>query len=135
MDPSKYIGIPYEFRGDRFDGADCIGLIRLIYQEEFGIALPMYAPEMESPDKSMIMSSFTSATRTLLWEETSTPIEGDVVLINLFGAPFHCGVFLPGRQMLHVMEKTHSVIERLDSVRWGQRLAGFFRHKDHVSGH
>lgn len=30
---SKYIGIPFVFNGDTFDGADCAGLVSLFYKE------------------------------------------------------------------------------------------------------
>ena len=34
IDTSKYVGIPYEFAGSSFEGADCIGLLKLIFATE-----------------------------------------------------------------------------------------------------
>jgi len=38
----KYIGVPFVDRGITKDGADCYGLIRLVYKEELGIDIPEF---------------------------------------------------------------------------------------------
>lgn len=38
----KYIGIPFVDRGQDFNGADCYGLVRLIYKEELNTTIPEF---------------------------------------------------------------------------------------------
>ena len=33
LDISEYVGIPYKFAGNTFENADCIGLVRLFYEQ------------------------------------------------------------------------------------------------------
>ncbi|GAG38784.1 unnamed protein product, partial [marine sediment metagenome] len=42
MNFSKYIDIPYLHKGSEFSGADCWGLVKLIYKEEKSIILPNF---------------------------------------------------------------------------------------------
>ena len=37
---NKYVGLPWAWKGRTSEGVDCYGLLRLVYRDERGIALP-----------------------------------------------------------------------------------------------
>jgi cell wall-associated NlpC family hydrolase len=51
FDTTKYIGIPYTNKGRGMDGADCWGLARLVYKNEFDINLLSFSDEYESSEE------------------------------------------------------------------------------------
>lgn len=129
MTINRYIGIPYLFQGSTLHGADCIGLVRIFYQDEYSIMLPNYASILNGQDAKEIRSLFGSAMSSDVWTRVDLPKEGDVVLLNVFGTPFHCGVYIPGNKMLHILKNTDSVVEKLSGIRWKNRIEGFYRYK------
>jgi len=38
----KYIGIPFEDRGQSMESSDCYGLVRLVYKQELGLVIPEF---------------------------------------------------------------------------------------------
>lgn len=128
-DWSKYIGIPKRDLGRGFDGADCWGLARLVYQHELGIDLPSYTGihpcEIERAEIDVIMEGEAAAKR---WSEVTTPVPFDLFLFRI--GPFRChvGVAINARQMLHVHRQS-SLIERPSNPEWCKRLIGIYRHE------
>jgi cell wall-associated NlpC family hydrolase len=53
---------------------------------------------------------------------------GDVIVLRMRGEPMHVGMVLGDQQMLHIERGINSVIERYGSLRWKNRVVGFFRH-------
>lgn len=127
---NDYIGLSYAPRGRERSGLDCWGLVRLVYAEERGIELPSLANEYaDHPDEREQLAALI-ATKRDHWIETDAPQSGDVVLLRILGAPSHVGLVTEPGSMLHIREGSDAVIERLDSVRWAQRVAGIYRYSE-----
>lgn len=128
---AHYIGIPFKDHGRDRKGLDCWGLVRLVYDEAFGIALPSYAGEYEHTKNVRQISALIDRV-----SQSWKPIEpgkeklGDVIVLRVRGAPMHVGTVLGDRQMLHIDQGIDSVIEKYTCSRWAERIEGFFRHED-----
>jgi cell wall-associated NlpC family hydrolase len=117
MNIKKYMGIPYIPGGSTFTGCDCMGLVRLFYFNELGIAL---------------QGEFNPSLWADGWLQVEKPVVHDVVLMKLFGQPIHCGLVTGHGEMLHTTVGEGSHLGRYDGLRWASRIVGFTRHKDLV---
>ena len=127
---NAYVSPPVPFREHGRDpaGWDCWGLLRWVYQHEFGISLPSYAEGYESiDDHGGVFAVFEDQVRG--WEETDDPRPGDVVWCAFMGFPCHVGVYAGAGTMLHVMPKRNTVVERIDGPAWQHRIRTYFRHR------
>lgn len=129
MDLSEYIGIPYLFGGSSRDGADCWGLVRLIYRERYGKELPAFDHDGLTEEECGLMvdhgKPLVNAARV-----GGVPIMGDLAVLKIHGAPCHIGIVIgrPGeRNLLHTLKGHDSAIDRYDGPRWHGRLEGFYR--------
>ena len=128
---NKYIGIPYLDNGRTTAGTDCWGLVRLIYKEEFNIELPSFFSDYTISDIdriSELMSQYREG-----WEPLSLPEEGCVVLFNILGKASHIGIMINDRQFVHTRRNQEASIETLDSIKWTNRVAGFYKYNEKTS--
>ena len=128
----KYVGIPYKAHGRGMEGVDCYGLLKLVFQSEFGIEIPDYLYA-----ENFTADAFSGGMNDSCWEQLVAGREqlGDVVLMMVKGKPFHVGMILEPVRMLHVLRTgLSSCIERYDSPRWSNRVAGFYGHRGLYNG-
>lgn len=132
-----YLGIPYRFGGADLDGADCYGLVRLVYAERFGVKLPAYVPAGALPLAPRCLGPmFRAAVSGASW--VHLPVDsprsalalGDVALFNIGGHLAHCALYLGGGKILSAQEGMESCIEPLNSPLWAKRLAFFVRRRN-----
>lgn len=125
---NAYVGIPYADRGRSHAGADCWGLVRLVYQEQFATALPSFVDDYaHSADPAV---EELAAREREGWEPVQgEPAEGDVLLFRIAGRLAHVGVAIGGGQFLHAREGHAATIERLNSGSWKHRVAGAYRYR------
>jgi len=91
---NDYIGIPYVFGGRDWHGLDCYGLVKLIYQEEYGITLRDWATDqMELKDKAKAIESVVCSGE---WEDIESPMDGDFVICHRQRAAYHIGLYYGG---------------------------------------
>lgn len=117
--------IPYVDLGRSRDGVDCYGLVLLVNREQFGRSLPDYAYR-----SSLDPSAVNATISTHLphdFRRVEEPVPGDLVMLQILGRPWHCGVYVAPGLMLHVIGHAVSGIDRLGSVRWHRRIRGYYR--------
>lgn len=122
--------IPYEAGGREVSGADCWGLILILYREFFSISLPeycnlMYVPggELEGTSESI----FKEFSKGHVFQEVDVPDFGDVVLIEMLGNPVHIGFCLNSKQMIHLSAGSGVSIENFTEGKWNRKISGFYR--------
>jgi cell wall-associated NlpC family hydrolase len=128
-DVSDLVGIPFVDKGRSKDGADCYGIFSLA-MERFGITVPPV-----SVSAFAVHEAFAEFRRQVeqerLWIPVADPLPGDaVVMRNDPQMPRliqHFGVCIGEGKFLHALEKTGSVIARLDHPLWKNRIAGAYR--------
>lgn len=120
---TRYLGIPFLRGGSDHVGADCWGLVRLVYRERYRIELPDPGPYDDSRE-AMLALVRQEMPR---WRRVEAADEGDVALFYLAGAPVHVGVCVAPNFVLHVSSGHPSRIDRLDSPLLRGRLEGVYR--------
>lgn len=128
MNFEKYIGIPYVEKGRDETGADCWGLVRLIYKNELNIDLPSFSAEYDTSDNERLEELFAQYKEG--WESTDSAEVGDVVIFRVFGYESHIGICIGENKFLHVREGRDTVIESLDNPKWSKRITGFFKYSE-----
>lgn len=125
LDPA-FIGIPYLDRGrDPAVGLDCWGLPMLFYRRLMGIELPSLLDGYGSADDHAGVTALVRL-QCAGWTRRERPVFGSLVTLNIAGKPWHVGICLDERHMLHTMEDLGSIIDRFDSPRWAPRVEAFW---------
>jgi len=125
-----YIGIPYVDFGRDANGFDCWGLVMQIYKDK-GITLKDYAyesPEDVKNNESIYKDQYLIGD----WRKESEPSEGDIIVFNIAGYPSHVGVIIDKYRFIHAHKSCGVAIEKINSVRWRNRVHGFYSHRDSV---
>lgn len=138
---NDYIGIPYKPLGRDRAGADCYGLVVLVYRERLGRVLPAHddlwwsAEDDRAADHAMgkrraILARFDAARAA--WRPVAPGQEKafDVALIKYVGVASHIGLVAAPGHLLHVMSETvMAVCEPYPSLALPRhRFEGFYRH-------
>ena len=128
---NKYINIPFKDWGRDLDGCDCWGLVRLVYQNEFDIALPDFSEQYDINDPKLLHELIAQQKEG--WEPVNEPEAGCVVLFRMFGSESHVGIAVSSTHFLHAREKYASAVESFQSTEWKDRIAGYFKYKPNAS--
>lgn len=127
FDTSKYIMIPYENKGRTFEGCDCWGLVRLVYENEFGMSLPFFSEYYsDASEGKKVAEALREGKEVISYEEKENPEYGDVIIFNIKGNPCHVGIYVGRGRVLHVLKGTNSVLEKLNSMRLKGRVEGYY---------
>lgn len=130
---SGYVGIPFEDHGRTRRGCDCWGLVRLVHQERYGIALPLYG-ETSATELLAVARHIRLAVRSAEWIDVSAEPRraGDVVLMKralVDGPAWHLGIMRDPVHVLHTEADVDSHFVPLDDVSLRHRIVGFRRHR------
>lgn len=128
----RFVGVPYRDRGRDFDGADCWGLLWLVYRDLRGIELPSYSERYVTASDRKAMAALIAAELDP-WQPVAEPDARtfDGVLMKQGGFPRHIGVVTSPGMMLHVEQGRASCIERYRSSPIVHRVVGFYRYREH----
>ncbi|WP_245293951.1 NlpC/P60 family protein [Methylobrevis pamukkalensis] len=127
---SGFVGIPYADLGRSRDGADCYGLLCLVYAEIAGVTL---ASGLEAyptaEDRAAVDAVIHGGLARGPWHPVIGAVQPlDAALFRRGRHASHVGVILSAGRMLHIGD-TASVIERYDAPVWRDRLLGIHRHE------
>lgn len=125
---APYVGIPYADKGRTRAGIDCWGIVRLVLGEVFNTQLPDYAALYANGEDWPAISAAIHAGLADGWQRTQQPQAGDLLILSIATRPWHCGVMLNSLQFLHAAPGDFTVIERLDTPRWANRIQGIYHH-------
>ena len=127
MNLSNYIGIPYKINGRNEKGLDCYGLIIDIYKKHFSINLPDFNSSFLSSSDQAIPNKAKKESEYWTPVNYNSRKQGDVILFNIGGNPFHIGLILDQSKMIHTLEGHNCVIESYSGARWRSRFEGIYR--------
>lgn len=96
----KYLSIPYQHGGSSFQGCDCLGLLRLVYREEYGITIPEYSGyrergRLDDPEEVRGLPAAWG------FSEVARPGTGDVIMLTDTAAHKHVGLITQAGYCLH----------------------------------
>ena len=132
-----YVGVPFVSKGRTMAGADCWGLVRLVYAAELGIDLPSYG-EIDAHALMKVSREIDVGKDGEVWRAADPRAlqAYDVCVMRHHGSRLvcHVGVLLPVRcagplGVLHVEEASAAVIVPLTHFSIRERVACFRRHR------
>lgn len=122
----KYIGIPFKEKGRGNGGLDCYGLLQQVYRQERGIELPDMTNLYETTQDKHLAKMIDSERRK--WNEVAIPQAFDVIILRMEGLPLHIGIYTANGFMLHCSKDINTTHEKLSTMRWRNRVMGFYRY-------
>ena len=125
---APYIGVEY---GEGEGHFTCWSLVRQVYLDQLGIALPEYG-EIEASDLLRVARAMGDAQESDGWIEVMEPQEYDVILMRAprgNGRVVHVGV-VAGGGCLHVEQSTATCLVPLQHFSVAGRIKGFRRRAD-----
>lgn len=122
--------VPFVEKGRTMVGADCWGLVRLIYQNELGVELPDYLEFYDNTNEREKLSLVIEQESANNWQSTNEPKEFDVVILNMRGVPMHVGVVTKKNHMIHCARGIGTAHEHYGISRWKHKVVGFERWKE-----
>lgn len=130
---ARYLGLPHRDLGRSRTGADCWGLLRLVYSAELGVELPSYAGAYHSAaEAAEIAALIDGAEDWSDWVPVATEhAPFDAALFRRGPHRSHVGIIVRPGLMLHMAE-TGARIEDYRLPRWSGRLTGLYSHVSQI---
>jgi cell wall-associated NlpC family hydrolase len=122
-----YLRVPYVSKGRAMDGADCWGMVRLVLARELGQIVPSYTDAYIDSEDETVASAIDLF--SISWSRIEPGAErvGDVLVINVLGEPYHCGVIVAPDRFLHTLRKRGPGCEPYKQGFWAKRIEGIYR--------
>lgn len=122
----RYIVVPYRLHGASAAAWDCLGLVKVLRQELFGLETPYgvgFYTRRDADDYERRGALFDEGVKAWAPSEARP---GAVALFNIMGRPAHVGLLLTRRIFIHARdEESGTVIEDMAGP-WARRLVGYF---------
>ena len=123
---ADYVGIPFREQGRALTGADCWGLVVLVYRAVLGVELPSHAEAyVTTQDRAAIAALIKGAKGPWrdLEERQARPF--DLVLMREAGQDCHIGILAERGMVLHTEPGGAAIMQPLWRLR--RRVVGFYR--------
>lgn len=126
--------IPFIEHGRDRDGADCWGLVCMVYSELFGLELPGYHEHYKSMRDIANRAAAFETYKTDDFVEVANPEPGDCVLLQHRGMPVHVGIYIGAedghRWMIHTTkQRGQTMRESIDGLKYKNAILGHYRHR------
>lgn len=123
--------VPFVEGGRDKSGADCWGLIVLLYKHFYDIDLEKYegiaATDVDQTTASDEINKQAESGGDFY--PVDDPQFGDVVLLRISGRPVHVAFCIGDSRMVHTGKRHNVVIENFEETKWKSRVLGFYRKK------
>lgn len=129
---SAYVGIPYVPGGRTREGLDCWGLLRLVYAEELGVALPSYRDAPDPAERAELAGLIQADREAGPWQRVEDIRPFDGLLFRVGAHAVHMAVAVNDTRMLHVSHGGRAVVQRIEDPMWRSRLVGIYRWQGEV---
>ncbi|MCA0851303.1 C40 family peptidase [Salipiger thiooxidans] len=130
MSFSGFVGIPYADLGRTRQGADCYGLLRLVYAEALGIELASFSGAYGTcAEHAEIAALMADEAETGPWRPIEEIAPYDALLFRVGRFDCHVAIAVDARRMLHAHARSSSVIVPRSDRAWRDRFAGAYRHE------
>jgi len=115
-------------------GVDCWGLVRLVWEQEFGLTVRSYTDEYKTIDEQKVVSeAIVAGLNGTTWNRVSEPQLGDGLVFNLQGNPWHVGMMVSRDRFLHTRQRLgSSTTESFAGGVWDHACQGIYRHRELV---
>ena len=130
MTLTPYIGLPFENKGRGPACYDCWGLLRLLYADLKGQALPSLDGGYSDAHDSARVERLALREISRAWEKVETPQPYDAVVFYMRGKASHIGMMIDADHFIHTLPGRESCIERINSSIWNRTREGFYRLKE-----
>lgn len=133
----QYVGIPHVKDRADDEGADCWGLIRLVYERQLDLRLPSYVGiDVDDAERDEIRRIVAGEVNGGCWHPCAQLglLPFDVLVFRRGRHERHVGLAIDRRTMLHSDASSHARIERFDIREWSSRLTVALRHRSLIDG-
>lgn len=124
-----YIGIPFVDRGRTMYGADCYGLLELIYKENLNISIPEFSSSCR--DAKRIFSDYLKQISEYWVVVTEEPKEYDVIAMAYDPSHprivQHFGLYIGNGTMIHTLQGIGAFTTKLEDFQ--PYIKGIYRWK------
>ena len=120
---NNLVGSKYVENGRGTDGYDCYGLV-LRLGELYNVPLPFPVYGSDYHSRNDVANDYRHS-----FEKVDFPVFGDIIAIRIGKYVTHVGWMIDNYRFLHTTEKTGTVITRVDSPKYANRIEGYYRCK------
>lgn len=124
---NDYLTIPFVEKGRSRAGADCWGLVRMVYRDILSVDLPDYLGIYETTLDADEIADCIKSESSAHWKKVTEEKEFDVIILRMRGLPMHVGIVTKVGKMLHCSKDIGTVHEPYRNMRWNGRVMGFER--------
>jgi cell wall-associated NlpC family hydrolase len=132
---NDYIRIPFKEHGYTRAGANCYGLVQIIYAEQLGIELPIISGYSNTKDNVKISEMIKAEAMTWDFIKPGDEKAFDIAVFRILGRPTHVAVVVEPGLMIHSERGSGVYLTQYHKEnQWDRRLEGFFRYAKRADG-